>query len=77
MVCVKKRGRRGIGGTWWWWWWDEDVKEAISRKKDAQKLMHSTEENLNRYKSMKNKARKVFNPVISPILRVARFTSSL
>ena len=54
-VCGKKRGRRSKGDTWWW---NEDMKEAVSRKKDAYKAMcqHNTEENKRRHKSMKNKA---------------------
>ena len=41
-------------------WWNGEVKEAVSRKKDAGKVMcwNSTEENRRRYKSMKNKAKK-------------------
>ena len=37
-----------------------EVKEAVSRKKEAQKAMcqNSTEENKRRYKDMKNKAKK-------------------
>ena len=35
-VCGKKKGRRDQGDTWWW---NEDVKEAIARKKDAHKEM--------------------------------------
>ena len=56
-VCGTKRGRRGKGDTWWW---NEEVKEAVSRRKDAQKAMcwNSTEENNRRYESMKNKAKK-------------------
>ena len=55
-VCMKKRGRRSIGDTWWQ---NEDVKEAISRKKNAQKAMcqNSTEEN-KKYESMENKVKK-------------------
>ena len=34
-VCGK-RWRRSKGDTWWW---KEDVKEAVSRKKDAHKAM--------------------------------------
>ena len=54
-VCGKKRRRRSKGYIWWW---SEEVKEAVSRKKDAHKAMcqKSTEENKRRYKSMKNKA---------------------
>ena len=35
-VCGKKRGRRSKGDTWWW---NEEVKEAVSRKKEAHKTM--------------------------------------
>ena len=51
---MKKRGR-SKGDTWWW---NEDVKEAVSRKKEAHKAMcqNSAEENKWRHKSMKNKA---------------------
>ena len=31
-VCGKKKGRRDQGDTWWW---NQDVKEAITRKKDV------------------------------------------
>ena len=31
-MCGKKRDGRIKGDTWWW---DEDMKEAVSRKKDA------------------------------------------
>ena len=56
-MCWKKRGRRSEGDTWLW---NEEVKEAISRKKDACKAMcwNSTEENKRRYRGMKNKAKK-------------------
>ena len=42
--------------------WDEKVKEVVSRKKDAHKVMcrNSTEENKRRHKSMKNKSKKQF-----------------
>ena len=54
MRCV---GRRSKGDTWWW---NEEVKEAVSIKKEAHKAMcqNSTEENKRRYKSMKNNAKK-------------------
>ena len=57
-VCGKKKGRRDQGGTWWW---NEEVKEAIARKKDAYKELgkNRTEENKARYKNMKNRAKKV------------------
>ena len=55
-VCGKKRGRRSEGDTWWW---NEEVKDAISLKKEAHKAMcqNSTQEN-KRHKSMTNKANK-------------------
>ena len=45
---------------------NEEVKEAISRKKDAHKAMcqSSTEENKRRYKSMKNKVNKAVSQVM-------------
>ena len=53
-VRWKKSGRRIKGDTCWW---NEEVKEAVSRKKDAQKAMYrnSTEENKRRDESMTNK----------------------
>ena len=50
-VCGKKRG--GSKGDKWWW--NEKVKEAVSRKKEAHKVMcqNSTEENKRRHKSVK------------------------
>ena len=37
------------------WWWNEEVKEAVSRKKEVHKAMcqNSTEENKRRYKAQK------------------------
>ena len=35
-VGGKKKGMRDHGDTWWW---NEDMKEAIARKKDAHKEM--------------------------------------
>ena len=56
-VCWKKRGRRNKGDTWWW---NEEVKEAVSKKKDTHKAIcqNRTGENKWRNKSMKNKANK-------------------
>ena len=50
---------RSKGDTWWW---NEEVKEAVSMKKDAHNAMcqNDTEENKRRYKSMTNKAKKEF-----------------
>ena len=58
-MCKKKRGRRSEEDTWWWY---EEVKEAVSWKKDAHKAMcqNSFEENKRRYKSMKAKAKRLF-----------------
>ena len=50
-VCCKKRERRSKGDTWWW---NEEVKGAVSGKKDAHKAM----EKKRRYKSMKGNAIK-------------------
>ena len=54
-VCGKKRGRRSKGDTWWL---NEDVWEAVSRKKEAHKTMcqNNTEKNKRRYEGMRNKA---------------------
>ena len=56
-MCEKKRGRRTKGDIWQW---NEEVKEAVSRKKESHKAIckNSTEEKKRRYKSMKNKADK-------------------
>ena len=47
-VCGKKSGRRSKGDTLWW---NEEVKEAVSRKKVTHKAMcqNSTEENKRRH----------------------------
>ena len=53
-VCGKKRERRSKGDTWWW---NEEVKETISRKKDAHKAMshNGTEENKMKHKGIQKK----------------------
>ena len=58
-VCLKKRGR--IKGDTWWW--NEDVKEAVSRKKEAHKAMcqNNAEENKRRYRSLINEANKALS----------------
>ena len=55
-MCGKKRGK-AKGDTWRW---NEEVKEAVPRKKDAHKArcQSRTEENKRRGKSIKNKAKK-------------------
>ena len=49
-VCGKKRWRRSKGDTWWW---NEDVKEPVTRKKEAHKAMcqNNNQENDRRYKA--------------------------
>ena len=52
-VCGKKKGRRNHSDTWWW---NEEAKKATRQKKVAYKKMceNQSEENLTRYKNMKN-----------------------
>ena len=59
----KEEGRRSKGDTWWW---NEEVKEAVSRKKESHNVMcqNSTEENKRRYKNMKNKANKAVSKAL-------------
>ena len=38
-MCGNKRGWRNKGDTWWW---NEEVKEAVSRKKEAHKVIIET-----------------------------------
>ena len=51
----KSGGGRSKGDIWWW---NEEVKEAVSRKKDAHKMtcLIRTEDYKRRYKGMKKKA---------------------
>ena len=62
-VCGKKRERRCKGERWWW---NEEVKEAVSRKKDAHRAMcqNNAVEKKRRYRSMKNKAKKAVSRAI-------------
>ena len=57
-VCGKTRGKSIRGDTWWW---NDQVKEAITRRKDAYKELckNGTDENKARYKNMKNHAKKM------------------
>ena len=56
-VCGKKKGRRDQGDTYWW---NEDMKEAITRMKDAHKEIckSGSEANKAKYKNM-NRAKVV------------------
>ena len=56
-VCEKKIVKRSKGDTWWW---NEEMKEALSWKKDVDKAMclNSTGENKRRYKGIENRAKK-------------------
>ena len=56
-VCGRKRGRRDRGDAWWW---NEEVKDAIARKKAAFKKMckNKTDENQLAYKKTRNQAKK-------------------
>ena len=51
-MCGKKRGRRRKGDALRW---NEEVKEAVSRTKDAHYLMcqNITDENRGKYKNIK------------------------
>ena len=55
-VCGKKREKNKEDTCWW----NEEVKEAVSRKKNVHKAMclNSTEENKRWNKSIKNKSKK-------------------
>ena len=49
-MCVKKRGMRSKGDIWWC---NEEVKEVMSRKKDAHKsICKNSAENRKSYTSM-------------------------
>ena len=54
---MEEKGRIFKGDTWWC---NEEVKEAVSRRKEAHKAMchNSSDENNGRYESMKNEAKK-------------------
>ena len=51
MRCVRRRGGGEIGSERDAWWWDEEVKEAVSRKKVAYRAMcqNCAKENKRRY----------------------------
>ena len=62
-VCGKKM-ERSKGDIWWW---NEELKEAVSRKKNVHKTMcwNSTEKNKSRHIKMKNIARKTVSRAMS------------
>ena len=55
-VCGKKRSMRSNGDTWCW---NEDVKEAVSRSKDAHKMCRNSTVQNKKHKSTKNTATTV------------------
>ena len=57
-VCGKKTSRRDRGDKWWW---NEEVKNAVARKKAAFKELcrFPSEENKAKYRCMRNNTRKV------------------
>ena len=57
MNCVERRDR---GNTWWW---NEQVKDAIDRKKKAFKLWctNRSAENKNKYRKARNETKKVIS----------------
>ena len=63
-------GRRGGEELPEIWWWNDEVKEAVSRKKDAHKAMcwNSTDENKRRYKSMKNYTKRAMREKAGEVL---------
>ena len=59
MNCAEKtKGRRDQGNTWWW---NEQVKEAIERKKKAFNTWckNSSPKNKNNYRKARNQTKKV------------------
>ena len=62
-VYGKTMGRRNKRHTWWW---NEEVKDAVSGKKEVHKAMcqNRTEENKRRHESLKNKAKKAVSKAI-------------
>ena len=59
-ACDEVCGKRSKGDIWWL---NDEIVEAILRKKDAHKVLcrNGTEKNKRRYESMKNKAKKAFS----------------
>ena len=57
-LCGKTKGRRDQGNTWWW---NEQVKEAIDRKKKAFKTWckNRSAENKSNYRNARNRTKKV------------------
>ena len=57
-LCGKTKGRRDQGNTWWW---NEQVKEAINRKKKAFNTWckNRSPENKNNYRKARNQTKEV------------------
>ena len=57
-LCGKTKAKDDRGNTWWW---NEQVKNAIDRKKKAFKLwcMNRSAENENKYRKARNETKKV------------------
>ena len=57
-MCGKTKARGDWGSTWWW---NEQVKDAIDRKKKAFKLWctNRSAENINKYRKARNETKKV------------------
>ena len=57
-LCGKTKARGDWGNTWWW---NEQVKDAINRKKKAFKLWckNRSAENKNKYRKARNETKKV------------------
>ena len=57
-MCGKKKSRGDRGDMWWW---NEEVKDAITKKKTAFKKLcrFPSEENKTKYKRITNQTRKI------------------
>ena len=57
-LCEKTKARGSRGNTWWW---NEQVNDAIDRKKKAFKLwcMNGPAESKNNYRKARNETKKV------------------
>ena len=62
-LCGKTKGRGDCGNTWWW---NEQVRDAIDRKKKAFKLLctNRSMESTNNYRKARNETKKVIAKAI-------------